>query len=531
MKKKFISAMMSVIFAATVFTIPSSTVFGTEIQAPNTEVQSESSISDDIIITDTTSAPAQMSESTDSSSDPSTGDSNNDESSDSVKNIADARITISSSSYYYSNSPIKPVVSVTYRGESVNKKDYTVSYKNNVNPGKATITIKGQNNFTGVKTKSFNIYISKVTGLKTKEVGQTYMKLSWTAKKNISGYKVYKYNFTTKKWEMVKKLKGIYNNSCVIKDLKPGYGYNYKVRAYVTKSSTYHGLFSSILSVASKPGKVTIRSLTPDPRLCITARWYKKTCSGYQVRISRSSSFKNSTVLTVKSPSALARKISNLSDNITYYVQVRAYRTYEGRTTYGDWSSSKKAKTYNTGWLTLNGKKYYYKNAKSLKGSQTVNGRRYYFSPTSGVLLGATKTMWGKVKDQTSGSDWLIAVSRDTHVVCVYNGSKNNWTLKKYWRCSTGAPGTQTPVGIFQVPVERPHLYKFGASKGYTCWYATRFYGNCYFHSVLYEPHSQITIQDGRLGLNISHGCIRMAKNSAKWIYDNIPTKTRVIVY
>lgn len=38
-------------------------------------------------------------------------------------------------------------------------------------------------------------------------------------------------------------------------------------------------------------------------------------------------------------------------------------------------------------------------------------------------------------------------------------------------------------------------------------------------------------ITDGRLGINASHGCVRLNINHAKWIYDHIPRGTKVVVY
>ena len=39
------------------------------------------------------------------------------------------------------------------------------------------------------------------------------------------------------------------------------------------------------------------------------------------------------------------------------------------------------------------------------------------------------------------------------------------------------------------------------------------------------------TITDGRLGINASHGCVRLSIENAKWIYNTIPSGTKVIVY
>ena len=68
-------------------------------------------------------------------------------------------------------------------------------------------------------------------------------------------------------------------------------------------------------------------------------------------------------------------------------------------------------------------------------------------------------------------------------------------------------------------------------SKTYTCWYYTQFYGNYLFHSVLYNHGSMSKIQDGTLGRPVSHGCIRLDINNAKWLYDNIPNGTKVVIY
>lgn len=38
-------------------------------------------------------------------------------------------------------------------------------------------------------------------------------------------------------------------------------------------------------------------------------------------------------------------------------------------------------------------------------------------------------------------------------------------------------------------------------------------------------------VKDGRLGMRLSHGCVRLAIENAKWIYDNIPSGTTVIIY
>ena len=60
--------------------------------------------------------------------------------------------------------------------------------------------------------------------------------------------------------------------------------------------------------------------------------------------------------------------------------------------------------------------------------------------------------------------------------------------------------------------------------------YATRIKGSYYYHSILYDP-SGTRIIDDRLGEALSHGCIRLAPENAKWIYDNILDGTTVVIH
>lgn len=70
--------------------------------------------------------------------------------------------------------------------------------------------------------------------------------------------------------------------------------------------------------------------------------------------------------------------------------------------------------------------------------------------------------------------------------------------------------------------------YVFG--HGYSCYYYTQFYNDYLFHSVLYNEGTRV-VQDGRLGQHLSHGCVRLAIENAKWIYDNIPCGTKVVIW
>ena len=178
-----------------------------------------------------------------------------------------------------------------------------------------------------------------------------------------------------------------------------------------------------------------------------------------------------------------------------------------------------------TGWRDFPGKRVYYgMDGAMVYGTQVIDGRTYKFNAITGALI--TNEMTMKAQIYNSNTNWLILVDTRQNRVGIYQGTYNNWNEIKYWTCTSGAASTPTVKGEFRVTGRG---MSFG--KGYTCWYYTQFYGNYLFHSVLYHQGSMTQIKDGRLGINASHGCVRLDINNAKWIYDNIPNGTKVVIY
>ena len=133
-----------------------------------------------------------------------------------------------------------------------------------------------------------------------------------------------------------------------------------------------------------------------------------------------------------------------------------------------------------------------------------------------------------KAQGYASNTGYAILVDCSQHLVSVYQGYQNHWTRIQRYICGDGAASTPTKKGVFTVGIKE----KYFGNSSYRCWYATQFSGNYLFHSVLYYPASTPSrILDGTLGRGVSHGCVRLALDNAKWIYDNIPRNTRVVVY
>lgn len=111
----------------------------------------------------------------------------------------------------------------------------------------------------------------------------------------------------------------------------------------------------------------------------------------------------------------------------------------------------------------------------------------------------------------SSNTKYLIWVDLKNFKVNIFTGSKNNWMLLHSYLCTIGKKSTPTPKGNFTVGIKG--LY-FGGEKGYKCWYYTQFKGNYLFHSIIYNLDG--SVRDGRLGMALSDGCVRLEKINAK---------------
>ena len=176
-----------------------------------------------------------------------------------------------------------------------------------------------------------------------------------------------------------------------------------------------------------------------------------------------------------------------------------------------------------TGWRHY-GKYYYYTYS---------NGTCAVSTTIDGVWLdenGRTELTAMDIKAQGyySSTNYLILVDRSIHKVGIYKGRQGNWINIKRWSCGDGKPSTPTIEGTFTVGIK---LWYFDSGSA-RCWFATQFCGNYLFHSVLYYQDSYpADVMDGTLGAGVSHGCVRLEVSNARWIYDNIPGGTKVVVY
>lgn len=133
-------------------------------------------------------------------------------------------------------------------------------------------------------------------------------------------------------------------------------------------------------------------------------------------------------------------------------------------------------------------------------------------------------------KEAKAASPYLIKINKQQCVVTIYKQDKKGKYTKpvKAMLCS---PGSATPLGSFPLKEKIRWHTLDGPCYGQYC---SRINGGVLFHSVWYyqpKPNTLSCAQFNNLGSRVSHGCVRLCVRDAKWVYDNCPSGTTVVIY
>ena len=231
----------------------------------------------------------------------------------------------------YNGKEIKPEVKVTYDGKTLEKKrDYMLSFEDNLNVGEATVDIIGIGNYSGIIEKKFNIIPKDIV---------PEVKLEITS---------YVYNGEVRTPEVVKVTDGTseFDPTDYILTMPEG---RKNVGKYVVKvemTGNYSGEGKATFKI--NPKGTSISGLTTASK-AITVKWKKQSArmsetriTGYQIQAARNSKFTTGKkIVTVKGYSITSKKITKLTSRKKYYVRVRTYKTVDGVKYYSKWSKVK----------------------------------------------------------------------------------------------------------------------------------------------------------------------------------------------
>ncbi len=122
----------------------------------------------------------------------------------------------------------------------------------------------------------------------------------------------------------------------------------------------------------------------------------------------------------------------------------------------------------------------------------------------------------------SSRTNYMVWISLGEYKVRVYEGKQYQWKPIYEATCAIGAPWTPSIVGSYEYKYRVPGWYYNGYYVG-PCLVFHRGYA---LHSVLLRYDN--TEYDGRVGVGISHGCIRLKKKDIDFIANTIPVNTRI---
>ena len=247
----------------------------------------------------------------------------------SKKSLNNGLITLSETSYVYDGTYKKPAATVTFGGKVLQEgKDYTISYRNNLNVGVTTVIATGMGDYTGYTSKNFTITKRAMAG-GTVSVASS---VSFTGS-NITPSVTVKVAGRT-----------LTNGT----DYTVSYSNNKNVgtaSVYVYGKGNYSGSLSAKFDIV--PAKQQIQKLETKYKGFYIDWAQKGSATGYDVAYSVNANMSGavSKHLTANKPDTLT--VSGLAGDKTYYVRVRSYTNVNGKVYYGAWSDVKSIKTAN----------------------------------------------------------------------------------------------------------------------------------------------------------------------------------------
>ena len=247
----------------------------------------------------------------------------------SKKSLNNGLITLSETSYVYDGTYKKPAATVTFGGKVLQEgKDYTISYRNNLNVGVTTVIATGMGDYTGYTSKNFTITKRAMAG-GTVSVASS---VSFTGS-----------NITP---SVTVKVAGRTLTSGT--DYTVSYSNNKNVgtsNVYVYGKGNYSGSLSAKFDIV--PAKQQIQKLETKYKGFFVDWAQKGSATGYDVEYSVNANMSGavSKHLTANKPDTLT--VSGLAGDKVYYVRVRSYTNVNGKVYYGAWSDIKSIKTAN----------------------------------------------------------------------------------------------------------------------------------------------------------------------------------------
>lgn len=246
--------------------------------------------------------------------------------------IKNAQAKLSYKTVFYTGTRRTPAVRLKHGFVTLKKGvDYSVSYRNNIREGKASVKINtgSSRGYRGEVTRTFRIVKKDISKAK---VSLSSRKYAYNGKSRMPKVTVRQAGRKLKAgtdYRLIcsKGRKNVGSYKITIK----GKG---KIRGTKTVSFRIYPRKTSITKLHGKNDKFTVK-------------WRKKLkqTSGYQIKYYAKNAGSKAVTVTVKNNAATAKTVKNLKSKKKYYVKIRTYKTVKGKKYYSGWSMRKAVRT------------------------------------------------------------------------------------------------------------------------------------------------------------------------------------------
>lgn len=250
----------------------------------------------------------------------------------------------------YTGKAVCPTVSITFGKKTLRENtDYILYYKNNIDPGTASIIVNGMGGYKGIIKLTFQIqaFLEKAEGLKQSKNGTKYITIKWLRTAGANGYIVYRSIAGKNHFTKIAAIKKSTTVTYKDKKVKTGTVYHYKIRAYRSiNKKEYYSSYSDVLTANTKLAKTVFISVKSVKKRQAMLNWKKVPgAGGYEVYRSSMKNGKYVRIATIRSPKGQKYADKKGKSKKVYYYKVRAYKVVKGGKIYGRFSGLKRVKT------------------------------------------------------------------------------------------------------------------------------------------------------------------------------------------
>lgn len=192
------------------------------------------------------------------------------------------------------------------------------------------------------------VNVPELTGFTVGGRTDSRIRLNWQKAEGVTGYRIYRYDETEKKYKKVKTITTAEATTWVDTKLEPGKSYQYVIKGYVkNETGTYWGVKTTPIKGKTRTGKVEGFALTVARKDKVRLSWQQtKGADGYRIYRYNDNTGNYERIRTLGAGNETTWVNSNLKNNTEYQYKIRAYIETENGTRYaGDYSEVVTAKT------------------------------------------------------------------------------------------------------------------------------------------------------------------------------------------